>query len=182
MNSTLKRQKSISSQAASISAWCAVLDWLSIVAAFTVERYQPGASGTLELAPVSAPASPLRLPPGSYLLRFQAPGRAEVRLPVLLDRLEEPSHEEQDPLAELVAGGDGLGDAGRHRRRAPEDEPQRREVVAVADLLGQLRRATAGVELEQRQLDICLTHDLLHGADHVEQRVEIAGRATAAKP
>ena len=27
MNSTLKRQKSISSQAASISAWCAVFDW-----------------------------------------------------------------------------------------------------------------------------------------------------------
>ena len=27
MNSTLKRKKSISSQAASISAWCAVFDW-----------------------------------------------------------------------------------------------------------------------------------------------------------
>ncbi len=35
----LKRQKSISSQAESISAWCAVFDWLSIVAAFTVERH-----------------------------------------------------------------------------------------------------------------------------------------------
>ena len=37
MNSTLKRQKSVNSQAASISAWCAVFDWFSIVAAFSVE-------------------------------------------------------------------------------------------------------------------------------------------------
>src|SRR5207237_7852816 len=44
MNSTLKRQKSVSSQAASISAWCAVFDWPSIVAAFTVERHGPASS------------------------------------------------------------------------------------------------------------------------------------------
>ncbi len=44
MNSTLKRQKSISSAAASISAWCAVFDWFSIVAATTVERYGPARS------------------------------------------------------------------------------------------------------------------------------------------
>ncbi len=42
--STLKRQKSISSHAASISAWCAVFDWLSIVAAFRVERHGPDRS------------------------------------------------------------------------------------------------------------------------------------------
>ena len=42
MNSTLKRQKSISSPAASISAWCAVFDWFSIVAATRVERHGPG--------------------------------------------------------------------------------------------------------------------------------------------
>ena len=36
MYRTLKRQKSISSQAESISAWCAVLDWPSIVAALSV--------------------------------------------------------------------------------------------------------------------------------------------------
>src|SRR5919201_6415079 len=41
MNHGLKRQKSVSSQAASISAWCAVFDWLSIVAATTVERHGP---------------------------------------------------------------------------------------------------------------------------------------------
>jgi hypothetical protein len=41
MNSTLKRKKSITSQAASISAWCAVFDWPSIVAAFSVERHGP---------------------------------------------------------------------------------------------------------------------------------------------
>ncbi len=41
---TLKRQKSISSQAASISAWYAVLDWPSIVAAFRVERQGPESS------------------------------------------------------------------------------------------------------------------------------------------
>src|ERR671930_568920 len=35
----LKRQKSITSHAASISAWCAVFDWLSIVAALTVARH-----------------------------------------------------------------------------------------------------------------------------------------------
>ena len=44
MNSTLKRQKSISSQAASISAWCAVFDWPSIVAAMSVERHGPESS------------------------------------------------------------------------------------------------------------------------------------------
>ena len=36
MNSGLKRQKSISSQAASISAWWTVLDWPSIVAALSI--------------------------------------------------------------------------------------------------------------------------------------------------
>src|SRR6266516_4757111 len=44
MKSTLKRQKSVSSQAASISAWCAVFDWPSIVAAFSVERQGPASS------------------------------------------------------------------------------------------------------------------------------------------
>ena len=41
---TLKRQKSMSSQAASISAWCAVFDWPSIVAAFSVCRHGPARS------------------------------------------------------------------------------------------------------------------------------------------
>ena len=41
---TLKRQKSISSQAASISAWCAVFDWPSIVAALSVWRHGPARS------------------------------------------------------------------------------------------------------------------------------------------
>ena len=41
---TLKRQKSISSHAASISAWCAVFDWPSIVAALSVERQGPASS------------------------------------------------------------------------------------------------------------------------------------------
>src|SRR5207248_2098584 len=44
MNSTLKRQKSITSQAASISAWWAVFDWFSIVAATRVERQGPASS------------------------------------------------------------------------------------------------------------------------------------------
>ena len=44
MNSTLKRRKSIDSQAASISAWCAVFDWPSIVAAFSVSRHGPASS------------------------------------------------------------------------------------------------------------------------------------------
>jgi hypothetical protein len=35
----LKRQKSTSSEAASISAWYAVLDWPSMVAATIVERH-----------------------------------------------------------------------------------------------------------------------------------------------
>src|SRR5213080_3340542 len=41
---TLKRQKSTSSHAASISAWCAVFDWPSIVAAFIVSRHGPASS------------------------------------------------------------------------------------------------------------------------------------------
>ena len=44
MNSTLKRKKSIASQAESISAWCAVFDWPSIVAAFSVSRHGPASS------------------------------------------------------------------------------------------------------------------------------------------
>ena len=40
----MKRRKSIVSQAASISAWCAVFDWLSIVAALSVERHGPESS------------------------------------------------------------------------------------------------------------------------------------------
>src|SRR4051794_9630214 len=40
----LKRQKSISSHAASISAWWAVFDWFSIVAATSVERHGPARS------------------------------------------------------------------------------------------------------------------------------------------
>ncbi len=38
---TLKRQKSASSHAASISAWMAVLDWPSIVTALIVDRHGP---------------------------------------------------------------------------------------------------------------------------------------------
>src|SRR3954468_409585 len=44
MNSTLKRKKSIASHAESISAWCAVFDWPSIVAAFSVSRHGPDSS------------------------------------------------------------------------------------------------------------------------------------------
>ena len=44
MNSTLKRRKSIDSQAASISAWWAVFDWPSIVAALSVSRQGPARS------------------------------------------------------------------------------------------------------------------------------------------
>src|SRR6478609_11963518 len=44
MNSTLNRKKSISSAAASISAWCAVFDWFSIVAATIVVRHGPASS------------------------------------------------------------------------------------------------------------------------------------------
>ena len=44
MNAGLKRQKSISSHAASISAWWAVFDWPSIVAALSVSRHGPARS------------------------------------------------------------------------------------------------------------------------------------------
>src|ERR671929_140967 len=44
MKAGLKRQKSVSSQAASISAWWTVFDWLSIVAALTVARHGPASS------------------------------------------------------------------------------------------------------------------------------------------
>src|SRR5438132_149663 len=42
--SALKRRKSTTSQAASISAWCAVFDWPSIVAALSVDRHGPDSS------------------------------------------------------------------------------------------------------------------------------------------
>ena len=41
---TLNRQKSMSSHAASISAWNTVLLWFSIVAAFKIGRYRPASS------------------------------------------------------------------------------------------------------------------------------------------
>ena len=41
---TFQRQKSIDSHAASISAWCAVFDWPSMVAAFSVCRHGPARS------------------------------------------------------------------------------------------------------------------------------------------
>ena len=41
---TLYRQKSISSQAASISAWYTDLDWPSIVAALIVDRHGPASN------------------------------------------------------------------------------------------------------------------------------------------
>jgi hypothetical protein len=43
-NDALKRQKSIISHAASISAWCAVFDWPCIVAAFIRARHGPASS------------------------------------------------------------------------------------------------------------------------------------------
>ena len=41
MYSTLKRRKSASSQTASISAWCTVFDWPSMVAALRTSRQGP---------------------------------------------------------------------------------------------------------------------------------------------
>jgi hypothetical protein len=52
----LKRQKSISSHAESISAWIAVFDWPSIVAAFRVERHGP-ASRSAALSKIAARSS-----------------------------------------------------------------------------------------------------------------------------
>ena len=55
-SATLKRQKSISSQAASISAWIAVFDWPSMVAAFRVARHGP-ASRSAALRKIAARSS-----------------------------------------------------------------------------------------------------------------------------
>jgi hypothetical protein len=52
----LKRQKSISSQAESISAWIAVFDWPSMVAAFRVARHGP-ASRSAALSSTAARSS-----------------------------------------------------------------------------------------------------------------------------
>src|ERR1700760_4089009 len=58
MNSTLKRKKSIASHAASISAWCAVFDWPSIVAALRVSRHGPESSSA------ARSSTPARSSPG----------------------------------------------------------------------------------------------------------------------
>ena len=61
----MKRQKSISSQAASISAWCAVFDWPSIVAALIVDaprgREQLGGLEEHRGAVLPRPVGPLAL-------------------------------------------------------------------------------------------------------------------------
>ena len=56
MKAGLKRQKSISSQAASISACITVFDWLSMVAAFATSRHGP-ASRSAALSRMAARAS-----------------------------------------------------------------------------------------------------------------------------
>ena len=62
-SATLNRQKSISSQAASISAWYAVLDWPSMVAALSVCRHGP-ASRSAALSRIAARSSKRQRPPG----------------------------------------------------------------------------------------------------------------------
>lgn len=75
----------------------------------TLMRYvQDGGSRRLESMPGlselgTTPMTQVRLPPGSYLLKFTLPGRAPVQLPVLLDRGER--RQVQVPLPASVPEG-----------------------------------------------------------------------------
>jgi eukaryotic-like serine/threonine-protein kinase len=55
-------------------------------AAISIARFEADADGRLVLEPASPMADAAQLAPGSYLLTGTAPGRATVRLPVLLAR------------------------------------------------------------------------------------------------
>ncbi len=100
MNLTLKRQKSISSHAASISAWCAVFDWPSIVAAFSVcapraRRAARRRAGRRRRAPPTACATSRAPPRRRRRSRARTSacaalvhGGEHVRAVVRLDRLE----------------------------------------------------------------------------------------------
>ncbi|WP_211194092.1 bifunctional serine/threonine-protein kinase/formylglycine-generating enzyme family protein [Pyxidicoccus fallax] len=71
-----------------------------------VRRYVPRSGGALGLeeVPDAAGDSPLRLPAGSYLLTLEAPGAAEVRLPVSLGRGERRQVRLRPPPAETPPG------------------------------------------------------------------------------
>src|SRR3990172_3282570 len=111
MKPGLNRQKSISSQAASISAWCTVFDWLSIVEALIVARHGPASNSAARrktaavrddrlerLVGVDVPAADHERDPDALAVHLlQTPleldalgGAGRVRLDRLVDSRGEP--------------------------------------------------------------------------------------------
>jgi formylglycine-generating enzyme required for sulfatase activity len=80
-------------------------------AAVTIARFEPGARGRLVLGP-AAPLGAGPLTPGSYLLIGRAPGRATVRVPVLLARGGHASVEVSLPREDAIPPGFVLVPAG----------------------------------------------------------------------
>ena len=122
---TLKRQKSISSQAASISAWCAVLVWPSIVAALSVCRHGPASRSAAlrKTAARSSKDSSRQAGAASFAARD---GVLRVGVRGVRRRAEDGGVPVRLDDVEALAGGHPLLAADRHGSARRARRPARR--------------------------------------------------------
>ncbi|HEU5058923.1 MAG TPA: bifunctional serine/threonine-protein kinase/formylglycine-generating enzyme family protein [Kofleriaceae bacterium] len=117
----------------------------------TVERYGRDAAGrrTRQIVHGAQPA-PLhaRLERGSYLLTLEAPGRAQVRFPVLLERGESMKLEIRLPERREIPAGFLYVPAGRFLYGTSADDDLRRLFMTAAPLH---RRETAAFLIAQHE-------------------------------
>ncbi|MEZ4452691.1 MAG: bifunctional serine/threonine-protein kinase/formylglycine-generating enzyme family protein [Nannocystaceae bacterium] len=101
-------------------------------------RYDPGPSGEAILGAArllgTTPIAAEALRPGSYLWIFQAPGRASVRLPVLLRRGEDLELDVDLPEADAIPAGFVYVPAGRFLFGSADDEELRRSFFTAAPM------------------------------------------------
>ncbi len=96
-------------------------------ATVTLRRYHDQGDGRLRAGPASSQDGPAKLPPGSYLLEARAPGRAPVRLPLLLRRGERVDLTLRLPARERVPDGFIYIPPGRFLFGSAAPEDQRRD-------------------------------------------------------
>jgi hypothetical protein len=120
----MKRQKSISSEAASISAWCAVFDWPCMVAATMRARHGPASSSAARRN--TAARCSHRMAAHSRLAALAARmacvghvrvGGVEARHDVAVGVRHH--HVEQAPGGDALAADDGTGSRPPRRRPVP---------------------------------------------------------------
>ncbi len=105
-----------------------------------VERYTEDAEGQRKLVPEPSPGwtpllnAELKNGPGSYLLTFIAPGRAEVRYPILLSRGEQRTLHVNLPREEAVPEGYVYIPEGRFLFGSADPERMRRGIMKAQPL------------------------------------------------